>query len=160
MEKHIIELTVNGRLREIEVEPYLSLLDLVRYRLLLPGSKAGCLTGDCGACTMLVNGRAVTSCLMLAVQADGKSIVTIEGLEQDGKLHPLQEAFVSFGAAQCGFCIPGTVLAAKYLLDQNPNPTLDEIREGMAGNLCRCTGYTKIYEAIEAASAAMRGEKV
>jgi len=159
VDKQTVEVTVNGELRRLEVEPWLSLLDLVRYRLQLTGSKVGCLTGDCGACTMLVNGKAVTSCLMLAVQADGKSILTIEGLARDGQLHPIQQAFIESGASQCGFCIPGMIMAAKYLLDRHPSPDLGEIREGLSGNLCRCTGYTKIYEAVQAAIAAMREAK-
>jgi carbon-monoxide dehydrogenase small subunit len=153
--KQLITLTVNGQTREIAVEPSWTLLETVREQLRLTGAKEGCGTGDCGACSMLVDGRLVTSCLMLAVQADGREVTTIEGLATNGSLHPVQAAFVEKGGVQCGFCTPGMIMAAASLLERNPSPTLDEVREGLAGNLCRCTGYTKIYESVLAAAEAI-----
>ena len=123
---------------------------MLREDVGLTGTKRGCDDGDCGACTVLVDGAPITSCMMLAVDAQGKAITTIEGLAVNGKLHPLQRAFIDHGALQCGFCTPGMILTAKYLLDENPHPTDEEIREGLAGNLCRCTGYVQILEAVEA----------
>ncbi len=158
MPKQIISLTVNGRPYELAVEPSWTLLETVREHAGLTGSKEGCGTGDCGACSMVLRdpqderGRLVTSCLMLAVQADGADILTIEGLAREGELDPLQRAFIETGGVQCGFCTPGMIMAAKALLDRHPRPAIEEIREGLAGNLCRCTGYTKIYEAVMAAS--------
>ena len=152
MSKRIINLTVNGERRELEVEPHWTLLETVREQLSLTGSKEGCGTGDCGACSMLVDGKLVTSCLMLAPEADGCEITTIEGIARNGDLHPVQQAFIDSGGVQCGFCTPGMIMAAKALLDGNPRPTLDDVRLGLAGNLCRCTGYTKIYEAVLAAA--------
>ncbi len=149
MAKIIVSLTVNGMNYEVATEPHRSLLEVVREDLALTGSKEGCGTGDCAACTMLVDGQPITACLMLIGEADGKQILTIEGLAQNGQLHPLQQAFIQHGAVQCGFCTPGIIMAAKALLDANPSPTRDEIRRGLAGNLCRCTGYTKILEAVE-----------
>ncbi len=157
MPKQLISLTVNGRQREIAVEPHWTLLETVRETLGLTGPKEGCGTGDCGACTMTVDGRIVTSCLMLAPQANGREVTTIEGLQNNGSLDPVQQAFIDAGGLQCGFCIPGMIVAARNLLDDNPSPTLDQIREGLAGNLCRCTGYTKIYEAVELAAERIRG---
>jgi carbon-monoxide dehydrogenase small subunit len=151
LSKLIINVTINGRRRELAVEPNWTLLESVRTTLGLTGTKEGCGTGDCGACSVLVDGRLVTSCCMLAAQADGRDIVTIEGLS-NGELHPVQQAFIATGGVQCGFCTPGMIMATKNLLDSNPSPTLDEIREGLAGNLCRCTGYAKIYEAVQAAA--------
>jgi len=148
MTKQLITLTVNGRPYEVAVEPRWTLLETVREELRLTGSKEGCGTGDCGACSMIVDGRLVTSCLMLGAQADGREVVTIEGLATNGKLHPVQQAFIDTGGVQCGFCTPGMIMAAKSLLDRNASPTLEEVREGLAGNLCRCTGYAKIYEAV------------
>jgi carbon-monoxide dehydrogenase small subunit len=148
----LISYTINGQAYAASIEPNLTLLEVVRDELRLTGAKEGCGTGDCGACSMIVNGRLVTSCLMLAAQAHGAEITTIEGLAEDGKLHPVQEAFIDKGAVQCGFCIPGMILAGKALLDRNPQPSEDDIREAIAGNLCRCTGYTKIVEAIAAAA--------
>ncbi len=150
--KHLITLKVNGQPREIAVEPRWTLLETVREPLRLTGAKEGCGTGDCGACSMLVDGRLVTSCLMLAVQADGREVTTIEGLATNGSLHPVQAAFVEKGGVQCGFCTPGMIMAAASLLQRNPSPTLDDVREGLAGNLCRCTGYAKIYESVLAAA--------
>jgi carbon-monoxide dehydrogenase small subunit len=147
-----VHYTINGRPYDARIEPNRTLLEVVRDDLRLTGAKEGCGTGDCGACSMIVDGRLVTSCLMLAPQADGGEITTIEGLAQDGELHPVQRAFIETGGVQCGFCIPGMILAGKNLLDQNPSPTEAEIRDAIAGNLCRCTGYTKIVEAIAAAA--------
>lgn len=143
-----IELEVNGEQYQVEVEPRETLLQVLRDRLLLTGTKEGCGTGDCGACTVLLDGKPVTSCLVLAVSAEGKQIVTIEGISDNGRLHPIQQSFVDHGAIQCGFCTPGIVLAAKALLDRNPKPSEAQVREAIAGNLCRCTGYKKIIEAI------------
>ena len=154
MQKLEVHYTINGRPYEAYIEPHLTLLEVVRDELRLVGSKEGCGTGDCGACSMIVNSKLVSSCLMLAPQADGAQIVTIEGLAQDGRLHPVQQAFIDKGAVQCGFCTPGMILAGKALLDHNPSPSEQEIKEAIAGNLCRCTGYTKIVEAIAAAAEA------
>lgn len=150
--KQKITLTVNGEIYELEVEPWWTLLEVLREKLYLTGTKKGCDRGDCGSCTVLINGKAKLSCLTLAVEAQGKDILTIEGLARGGELHPLQQAFIEHGAVQCGFCTPGMILAAKALLDKNPAPTEEEIREGLSGNLCRCTGYVKIFEAVLAAS--------
>lgn len=148
-----VRYTINGRSYGASIEPNRTLLEVVRDELRLTGAKEGCGTGDCGACSMIVNGKLVTSCLMLAPQADGAEITTIEGLSHNGQLHPLQQAFIETGAVQCGFCIPGMILAGKTLLDGNPRPSEEDIRGAIAGNLCRCTGYTKIVEAIAAAAA-------
>jgi carbon-monoxide dehydrogenase small subunit len=148
----LIELTVNGRPRAIEVAVHHTLLDVLRDDLGLTGTKECCLVGECGACTVLIDGRSVDSCLVLAVEADGTEVTTVEGLASDGRLHPLQQAFLDEGAAQCGFCIPGQLLAARALLDQNPHPTRAEVEEGLAGNLCRCAGYQQIIEAVLAAA--------
>ena len=150
VEKLTVHFTINGEQRDAHIEPNRTLLEVVRDELRLTGAKEGCGTGDCGACSMIVDGKLVTSCLMLAPQADGAEIETIEGLAQDGTLHPLQQTFIDTGAVQCGFCIPGMILAGKVLLDRNPAPDEQQIREAIAGNLCRCTGYTKIVEAIAA----------
>jgi aerobic-type carbon monoxide dehydrogenase small subunit (CoxS/CutS family) len=154
MPKQLITLTINGERAEVAVEPRWTLLEMLREALRFTGSKEGCGTGDCGACSMIVDGRLVTSCLMLAAQADGREVTTIEGLARNGTLHPVQQAFIDTGGVQCGFCTPGMIMAAKSLLDRNPSPTLDDVRERLAGNLCRCTGYTKIYEAVMKAAAA------
>ena len=151
-----IELLVNGERLEVEVEPRETLLEVLRERLQLTGTKEGCGTGDCGACTVLLDGKAVTSCLVLAVSVEGRQIVTIEGISGDGRLHPLQQAFIDHGAVQCGFCTPGMILSAKALLDERPSPSEAEVRRGIAGNLCRCTGYKKIIEAIQAAAKMQR----
>ena len=150
-----ISLDVNGHPRRLRVRTDQRLLDVVRDDLRLTGAKEGCGKGECGACTVIVDGRAVDSCLMLAFQADGSSVETIEGLAEAGVLHPLQDAFVEEGGAQCGICIPGMILAGKALLDGKPNPSPEAIRQGLAGNLCRCTGYTKILEAVELAALRM-----
>jgi carbon-monoxide dehydrogenase small subunit len=152
MPKHPINITVNGQPRQLLVEPRWSLLETLRDQLGLTGAKEGCGTGDCGACTVLLDGRPITSCLMLAPQADGCAIVTVEGLADGGALHPVQRAFVDAGAVQCGFCTPGMMVMSAWLLRQKPAPSLDDIREALAGNLCRCTGYTKIYEAVAKAA--------
>jgi len=149
MGRHI-QFKVNDDSVSLEVEPHWTLLRLIRDELGLIGTKEGCGEGDCGACTVIVNAKAVNSCLMLAVDMDGKTITTIEGLARGDKLHPLQKAFIEKGAVQCGFCTPGIILVAKALLDQNPNPSEEEIRFAIAGNLCRCTGYAKIVNAIQA----------
>jgi carbon-monoxide dehydrogenase small subunit len=155
----MIELTVNGERRKLLVRSNELLLNVIRGELGLKGTKYGCGAGECGACTVLVDGRPIFSCLTLAVAVDGKNLTTIEGLGTDENPHPLQEAFVEAGAVQCGFCTPGMILSAKALLDQNPNPTRDEIKRAIGGNLCRCTGYVKIIEAIELAAKRMGGEK-
>jgi aerobic carbon-monoxide dehydrogenase small subunit len=156
MGKEIATFLVNGQEYEVIIEPHMLLVDVLRDKLGLTGTKYACGTGDCGACTILLDGRPVFSCLTLAVTAKGKSILTIEGVADRDGLHPIQQAFVDHGAVQCGFCTPGMVLSAKALLDENPEPTRDEIKSSIAGNLCRCTGYVKIVDAIEAAAATMR----
>lgn len=151
--KKIISLTVNDKTYEVAVNPNQTLVDLLRYQLELTGTKKGCEVGDCGSCTVIMDGKPVNSCLVLAVQANGRTIMTIEGLEIDVGLHPIQESFVEKGAIQCGFCSPGMILTAKSLLDRNPNPDERDIRMAISGNLCRCTGYQKIVEAIQDAGA-------
>lgn len=152
-----IRATINGQTYDLSVALNETLLELLRYRLALTGTKSGCETGDCGACTVLVSGKAVNSCLVLAVEIDGASVTTIEGLSAGGELHPLQQAFIDHGAVQCGFCAPGIIMAAKSLLDEEPRPSEEEIRTAIAGNLCRCTGYLSIVKAIAAAAEALRG---
>jgi len=147
--KQLIRLNVNDRAYELAVDPNTTLVDLLRYHLGLTGTKKGCDLGDCGACTVLMDGRAVNSCLVLAVQANGRTVQTVEGLETAEGLHPLQQAFVEKGAIQCGFCTSGMILSAKELLDRTPHPQEPEIRSAISGNLCRCTGYQKIIEAIK-----------
>lgn len=147
--KQIVPMTINGEPYELVVEPYHTLLDALRNEAGLTGAKKGCDVGDCGACTVIMDGKPVNSCLVLAVEARDSQILTIEGLAGgDGTLHPLQENFLTYGAAQCGFCTPGIIMAAKALLDENPHPTEAEVRFGIAGNICRCTGYAKIVTAI------------
>jgi len=158
--KTIIQLTVNGEPVEAAVEPNKTLLQLLREDLGLTGTKHGCGLGDCGACTVIVDGMPVNSCLVLAVQAAGREVLTIEGLAENGKLHPIQQAFVDKGAIQCGFCTPGMILSAKALLDANPMPTEHEIRTAISGNLCRCTGYQKIVEAVQEAAKTIEGTEV
>jgi carbon-monoxide dehydrogenase small subunit len=145
-------LTVNGTPYEVAIEPRQSLLQLLREELHLTGTKEGCSEGECGACTVLLDGKTVDSCLIFALEAQGREVTTIEGLAQGDQLHPVQKAFAEYGAVQCGFCTPGMILAAKALLDSNPHPTELEVRQGISGNLCRCTGYVKIVEAIQAAA--------
>jgi len=151
-----IRLTVNGQDREADVEPRLLLVHLLRDVFGLTGTHTGCDTSHCGACTVHVNGRSAKSCTMLAVQADGAAIATIEGMEQGGKLHPLQQAFWDQHGLQCGFCTPGMIMETSWLLAQNPDPTEAEIREGISGNLCRCTGYVNIVKAVQQAAAELR----
>ncbi len=153
--KKLISLTVNGKVYEVAVSPNQTLVDFLRNELDLIGTKKGCEVGDCGSCTVLMDGRPVNSCLVLAVQANGREIQTIEGLENPEGLHPIQKAFVEKGAIQCGFCTPGMILTAKSFLEKNPAPDREEIRKAISGNLCRCTGYQKIVDAIEAASVEM-----
>jgi len=150
--KQILSCIVNGEAVEVLVQPYVTLLDALREDLNLTGPKEGCGTGDCGACTVHLDGQPVASCLMLAMQARGREVRTIEGLAATGVLHPLQDAFVRLGVPQCGFCIPGVLMAAAALLADNPRPSEEEIRYGIAGNLCRCTGYTKMLSAITEAA--------
>ena len=153
-----ITLTVNGRRYKLSVDPLRTLVEVLREDLGFTGVKVGCGKGECGACTILLNGKPVNSCLILAVEADGSNILTIEGLSKDGTIHPLQEAFIKYGAVQCGYCTPGMILSAKALLDVNPNPSELDVREAISGNLCRCTGYAKIIKAIlEAARKGCRG---
>ena len=149
-------LAVNGRRHEVEVDADESLLDVLRERIGLTGSKECCAEGECGACTVILDGHAVNSCIVLAVEADGAEITTVEGLSRDGELSPLQRAFVERGAVQCGFCIPGMVMSAEYLLSHTPHPTAEEIREGLSGNLCRCGGYNQICGAVATAADAGR----
>ncbi|MBI2953079.1 MAG: (2Fe-2S)-binding protein [Chloroflexi bacterium] len=149
--KRIIELNVNGVVHEVVVEPQRTLLEVLRETLGYTGTKKACDSGDCGACTVIIDGRAVLSCLTLAVEAQGKNIETIEGMATGDRLHPIQQAFLDKGAIQCGYCTPGLVLSAKALLDENPKPSREEVKKAIGGNLCRCTGYVKILDAIEAA---------
>jgi len=154
-----VSLTVNGRAEEVLLPAHRTLLELVREDLRLTGAKEGCGHGECGACTVLLDGRPVNSCLVLAGEVDGADVVTIEGLRDGDRVHPVQQAFIERSGMQCGFCTPGVVLSAKALLDANPRPTRDEIREALVGNFCRCTGYTKIFESVEAAARALEGSE-
>lgn len=151
-----IKVTVNGESYQMEVPSHRTLLDFLRQDLELMGTKSGCETGDCGTCTVLLNGNVVNSCLVLAAEADGKEILTVEGLAHGNELHPLQEAFIEHGAIQCGYCTSGMLLSAKALLDEIPRPTENEIKEALAGNLCRCTGYYSIVKAVMAAAERMK----
>jgi carbon-monoxide dehydrogenase small subunit len=157
MAKHHIQFTVNGDAVEVLCEPSMTLLDVLRDELEMTGTKEGCSTGDCGACSVTVDGRLVCSCLMLAVEAGGRSVGTVEGLAKGDTLHPLQQKFLEHAALQCGICTPGFLVAAKALLEKNPDPTETEVRYWLAGNLCRCTGYDKIVRAVMDAAAEMRG---
>ena len=157
MNRMTIHLKVNGEDHDVQVQPQQLLVDCLRYDLGLTGTKEGCSVGVCGACTILVDGRMVASCIMLAVAADGTEITTIEGLAEDDRLHPLQQSFIDYGGFQCGICTPGQIMAAKALLDEVPDPSADEIKEWMMGNLCRCTGYYKILESIVKAVEAGKG---
>ncbi len=150
--KQLIELSINGLTYDAVVSPEDLLIDVMRQQLGLVGTKKGCGQGDCGTCTVLIEGRRALACLTLAITCRDKHILTIEGLETDGKLDPIQEAFVEEGAVQCGFCTPGMVMSAKALLDENPEPSRTEIKRGLSGNLCRCTGYIKIFDAVELAA--------
>ncbi|MQY77243.1 MAG: 2Fe-2S iron-sulfur cluster binding domain-containing protein [Spirochaeta sp.] len=153
--KKSITLKINGRERSLEVKPNEILLNVLRERFDLMGSKYGCGIGECGACTVLLNGRAVLSCQILAISAAGQEITTIEGISNGAALHPLQDAFIEEGAVQCGFCTPGMIMSAKALLDKNPDPTNEQIKEAIRGNLCRCTGYTNIISAVKSAARRM-----
>lgn len=154
-----IALSVNEEHIEVAFAPHKTLLEVLREDLGLTGTKHGCELGECGTCTVLLDGMPVLSCLVLGVACEGRGVRTVEGMSKSGKLHPLQETFADLGAAQCGYCTPAFLLAAEALLAGNPSPTRDEIKDSLAGNLCRCTGYIKIYEAVELAAARMRGEK-
>ncbi len=158
MAKRVIKFKLNGVDRDEYVMDNLTMVDFLRKQMHLTGTKRGCEEGECGACTILVDGRAVASCMMLAVEADGHEITTIEGLRKDGVLHPVQKEFIDKWALQCGFCTPGMIMSAVCLLNENPHPTEAEIREGISGNLCRCTGYAKIVEAIDSAAKIMAKE--
>lgn len=152
-----IEFVINGKPYELSIPPWKTLLEMIREDLILTGTKEGCGQGECGSCTVIMGGKTVNSCLVPAVEADNQEIITIEGLADGENLHPIQDAFVEQAGMQCGFCTPGVIISAKSLLDRNPNPSLEEIKEGIAGNFCRCTGYTKIVESISAAAEAMKG---
>lgn len=152
-----IRVTVNGQSHELRVRPWATLLEVIREDLGLTGTKEGCGVGECGGCTVIMEGKTVNACMVLAVEADGKRVTTIEGLADGETLHPVQEAFLEIGGMQCGFCTPGMILSTKALLDANRNPTDEEIRKGLAGNFCRCTGYTKIIESVKVAATKMRG---
>jgi carbon-monoxide dehydrogenase small subunit len=158
MAKQYVSTMINGETTEFLCETQQTMLDVLRDVVGLTGSKEGCASGDCGACSILVDGFLVCSCLMLGVEAEGKTITTVEGIAQGDKLHPVQQKFLEHAALQCGFCTPGFIVAAKALLDENPDPTETEIRYWLAGNLCRCTGYDKIIRAVQDAAAEMRGE--
>jgi len=157
-QKAHISFTLNGELAEVAFAPHKTLLEVLREDLALTGTKHGCELGECGSCTVLVDGKAILSCLMLGLDAEGRDVETIEGMAEGSELHPLQDTFADLGAAQCGYCSPGFLLVAKELIDKSPRPSRDEIKEALSGNLCRCTGYIKIYEAVELAAARMRGE--
>ena len=160
MKKATLDITVNGVSYQMEVEPRKTLLEFLREDLNLTGAKEGCGLGECGTCTVLLDGKPIKSCITLALQANGREVTTIEGMEEpDGTLHPIQQAFIDHGAIQCGFCTPGMVLSAKALLDENRTPTEFEVRQAIAGNLCRCTGYQKIVEAILSVSEKATGDR-
>ena len=152
MAHHTIIVTVNGARECLDVCPNMTLLQMLREKLALTGTKNGCEAGECGACTVLVDGEPVNSCMMLAVEADGREVLTVEGLAPEGQLSPLQEAFVEHNAVQCGFCTPGMLMSAHALLERNPNPTEEQIKQALVGNLCRCTGYVRIIRAVRAAA--------
>jgi aerobic carbon-monoxide dehydrogenase small subunit len=157
---HTIRMRVNGKDYTVDVPSQRLLIDCLRYDLGLTGTKEGCSVGVCGACTVLMDGQVISSCLTLAVLADGKAVTTVEGLAHDGKLHPVQQSFIDYGGFQCGICTPGMVVAAKALLDENPNPSDEDIKDWMMGNLCRCTGYYKIIESIRGAATRLQTERV
>ena len=159
MEKIDIKFTLNGTPHELRVQPWRTLLEIIREDLNLTGTKEGCGQGECGSCTVIMGGKTVNSCLVPAAEANGEEIFTIEGLPNGDTLHPIQEAFVEHAGMQCGFCTPGMIMSAKALLERNPNPSEEEIREGISGNFCRCTGYTKIIESISAAAEVMKKEE-
>lgn len=157
MNKYQLTMIVNGQQVELQVDPRQRLIDVLRDNLFLTGTKEGCSEGECGACTVIIDGQIVNSCLVMALQCESKSITTIEGLTNKAELHPIQKAFLDNGAVQCGYCTPGMILATKALLENNPNPSSKEIKVGLSGNLCRCTGYSNIFKAVDAAAKA--GEK-
>ncbi|MDO5298184.1 MAG: (2Fe-2S)-binding protein [Clostridia bacterium] len=159
MSKRVLSFTLNGDPTEVIVKDNMTLLDLLRDKLGLTGTKKGCEQGECGACTVMLDGKPVNSCCTLAVECEGRTVVTVEGIARDGQLHPIQKQFIDKWAMQCGYCTPGMIMSAKALLDVNPHPTELEIREAIEGNLCRCTGYAKIVEAIQAAAAEMNWEE-
>jgi carbon-monoxide dehydrogenase small subunit len=159
MNKVHLTLRVNGEAQEVAFDPAKTLLEVLREDMNLPGTKHGCELGECGACAVLVDGRPMLSCLLLGLECEDRDILTVEGMADDARLHPLQEAFADLGAAQCGYCTPGFLVTAKALLDRKPDATRDEIKEALSGNLCRCTGYIQIYEAVEAAAQKMAQEK-
>ena len=156
VDRHVIALDVNGERRELLLPVHKTLLEVLREDMQLTGTKHGCELGECGTCTVLIDGKPELSCLVLPIQVEGRAITTIEGMAGGSQLHPLQQAFAELGAAQCGYCSPGILLASKSLLETNPRPSRDDIREALAGNLCRCTGYTKILEAVELAAGRMQ----
>lgn len=158
--KALVRFILNGEETEVAFAPHKTLLEVLREDLALTGTKHGCELGECGVCTVLIDGQPILSCLFLGLDAEGREVTTIEGMAENGQLHPLQETFADLGAAQCGYCTPAFLLVSKELLEKNPNPNRDEIKDALAGNLCRCTGYLKIYEAVELAAARMRGEVV
>lgn len=149
---HRINLIVNGEFEQVDISANMTLLDMTREKLVLTGTKNGCAAGECGACTVLMNGEPVNSCLVLAVECDGAEIVTVEGLAQDSQLDPIQEAIIEAGGVQCGYCTPGILIASRALIDRNPNPSEGEIKDALVGNLCRCTGYMRIVEAVQEAA--------
>lgn len=157
MTRHPIDITVNGQAYSVEVPARRLLADLLRDDLNLTGTKRGCEAGVCGACSVLVDGEVVKSCLMLAAQANGRSVTTVEGLSRNGELHPLQQSFMECGGLQCGYCTPGFLMTSYALLQHNPTPTVEQVREGLSGNLCRCTGYTQIVESVLGAAGKLRG---
>ena len=159
-QKAHIQLTLNGEPAEVAFAPHKTLLEVLREDLGLTGTKHGCELGECGVCTVLIDGQPMLSCLFLGLDAEDRKVITIEGMAEGGQLHPLQETFADLGAAQCGYCTPAFLLVSKELLEKNPRPEREEIQDALAGNLCRCTGYIKIYEAVELAAARMRGEEV
>ena len=159
-QKAHISFTLNRESAEVAFAPHKTLLEVLREDLALTGTKHGCELGECGTCTVLVDGRSILSCLMLGLDAEGREVTTVEGMAENVQLHSLQDTFADTGAAQCGYCTPGFMLAAMELIDKNPKPSRDEIKEALSGNLCRCTGYIKIYEAVELAAARMRGEEM
>lgn len=156
---HMLKLTVNGQAHEVAVKLKTSLLEVLRDKLFITSPKVGCNTGDCGTCSVLLDGKLVRSCITNALSAEGKEVITVEGLVRPGELHPLQEAFHEYYAAQCGFCTPAMILGAKAILDKRPNPTRAEVREGLSGNLCRCTGYSKIIDSVMAVAGAKGNPK-
>jgi carbon-monoxide dehydrogenase small subunit len=156
--KRVIELSINGTAYDVVISPQDLLIDVLRQKLDLTGTKKGCGQGDCGTCTVLIDGRRALACLTLAIACEGRRILTIEGMEREGVLHPIQQAFIDKGAVQCGFCTPGMVMSAKALLDENPAPTDHEIKLGISGNLCRCTGYVKIVDAVRDAAAHLQAD--